>query len=84
MVPAVRPVSRPRASGCQCCAPRPAKAGTKLTPPLFGLTAQYLSAALFPLFLAVQLALMFLMYEKLLRAAKKRDPACKPERGLLV
>lgn len=45
--------------------------GTCLMPPLFGLTAQYLSAALFPLFLVIQLALMFLMYEKLLRAAKK-------------
>ena len=41
--------------------------GTCLMPPLFGLIAQSVSVALYPLFLFVFLALMFISYEKLLK-----------------
>ena len=41
--------------------------GTCLMPPLFGLIAEALSVALYPLFLFVFLALMFISFEKLLK-----------------
>ena len=41
--------------------------GTCLMPPLFGLIAQSVSVALYPLFLFVFLALMFISFEKLLK-----------------
>lgn len=41
--------------------------GTCLMPPLFGLIAEVLSVALYPLFLFVFLALMFISFEKLLK-----------------
>ena len=42
--------------------------GTCLMPPLFGLIAQTVSVALYPLFLFVFLALMFISFERLLKA----------------
>jgi hypothetical protein len=39
VVPRVRPLMRPRASGRQCGAPSPAKAGTTMTPPESGTDA---------------------------------------------
>ena len=42
--------------------------GTCLMPPLFGLIAESVSVALYPLFLLVFLALMFISFERLLKA----------------
>ncbi len=44
--------------------------GTCLMPPLFGLIAETVSVALYPLFLSVFLALMFISFEKLLKIYK--------------
>lgn len=41
--------------------------GTCLMPPIFGLIANHISAALLPVYLVIILALMMVMYEKLLR-----------------
>ena len=41
--------------------------GTCLMPPVFGLIANHISVTLFPVFLLVILALMWGMYEKLLK-----------------
>lgn len=41
--------------------------GTCLMPPIFGLIANYISAALLPVYLVIILILMMVMYEKLLR-----------------
>ncbi len=41
--------------------------GTCLMPPLFGLIANHISIALFPLYLLLTLALMFIMYERMLK-----------------
>lgn len=41
--------------------------GSCLMPPLFGLIANHLSVALFPVFLGLVLLLMFVMYQKLLK-----------------
>lgn len=44
--------------------------GTCLMPPLFGLIAQTVSVALYPLFLSVFLAVMFISFEKLMKLYK--------------
>ena len=44
--------------------------GTCLMPPLFGLIANHISVALYPLYLAVILAVMFIMHERLLGKTK--------------
>ena len=44
--------------------------GTCLLPPLFGLIASHVHIALFPVFLAVILAVMVLTHETLLRGGK--------------
>ena len=44
--------------------------GTSLMPPLFGLIAQTVSVALYPLFLSVFLAVMFISFEKLMKLYK--------------
>ena len=44
--------------------------GTCLMPPLFGLIAQSVSVALYPLFLSVFLAVMFISFEKLMKLYK--------------
>lgn len=44
--------------------------GTCLMPPLFGLIAQTVSVALYPLFLSVFLAVMFIFFEKLMKLYK--------------
>ena len=50
--------------------------GTCLMPPLFGLLAQNITAALYPYFLAVMLVLMFTMAESLHRKTRaKREAA---------
>ena len=50
--------------------------GTCLMPPLFGLLAQNITAALYPYFLAVMLVLMFVMAESLHRKTRaKREAA---------
>ena len=41
--------------------------GTSLMPPLFGLVAEHISAALLPVYLLTILAVMILMYERLLK-----------------
>ena len=45
--------------------------GTCLMPPLFGLIANHISVALFPVFLGAILLLMFVMYQKLLHIADR-------------
>ena len=47
-----------------------ASVGTCLMPPLFGLIAQTVSVALYPLFLSVFLAVMFISFEKLMKLYK--------------
>lgn len=44
--------------------------GSCLMPPVFGLLAQHINVALFPVFLLVILILMFVMHEKLLHTTK--------------
>ena len=44
--------------------------GTCMMPPLFGLIAQTVSVALYPLFLSVFLAVMFISFEKLMKLYK--------------
>ena len=54
--------------------------GSCLMPPLFGLLAQYVTPTLYPWFLAVILALMFVMAESLHRRTAHRA-ASKHKRG---
>lgn len=51
--------------------------GTCLMPPLFGLIANHITAALFPAYLLLILALMFVMHEKLIRTVA-RSRMCTP------
>ena len=45
--------------------------GSLLLPPLFGLIANHISAALFPVYLLVILVLMILMYQRLEKKTRK-------------
>lgn len=47
--------------------------GTCLMPPLFGIIAQNISAALFPLYLLIILALMIIMYKNLMKKVSKNE-----------
>ena len=45
--------------------------GTSLMPPLFGLVAQYITPALFPVYLLVLLAAMVLLHERLVKEMRQ-------------
>lgn len=49
--------------------------GTCFMPPLFGLIATHVNVALFPVYLAVMLAVMAVTHETLVRAAKNNAPS---------
>ncbi len=48
--------------------------GTCLMPPFFGLIANHITIALFPVFIAVILVLMMTMHEMMMRQFKKMNP----------
>ena len=56
--------------GCLSVADGKVFVDSDLMPPLFGLIAQSVSVALYPLFLLVFLALMFISFERLLKACQ--------------
>ena len=45
--------------------------GSCITPPIFGLIAQHISTALFPVFLCIILILMIVMHEMLLKKVQR-------------
>ena len=49
--------------------------GTCLMPPFFGLIANHITIALFPVFIAVILVLMVTMHEMMMRQFKKDESA---------
>lgn len=49
--------------------------GTCLMPPFFGLIANHITIALFPIFIAVILVLMVTMHEMMMRQFKKDESA---------
>ncbi len=49
--------------------------GTCLMPPFFGLIANHITIALFPVFIAVILVLMMTMHEMMMRQFKKDESA---------